>query len=487
MRRLAPRRRGPPGTPPLRVADVGTGQRARSPSSLAAALRRAARWTSEVIVIAIDVSRGCPRSWRARTRWATASADRMRFAAADLLPSGVDAAVRRDRAPTCPTCATDAMPTLPVADVLRAALALDGGPDGLDVIAAPARPAAARPSRRTASRCSRSAPTRARRSSRGSARGCRAGACRVEPDLAGLPRVARDRAEVRVEPPGRAASGRDPRHRARRSRSACVALDIDGTLVGDDLGRRAATRRRRSARRVRAGVGGLARDRAAWRRARCGSRASSGLDRADHRPPGRARPRDAGGRVDARLGPARSSHTPLAAGRRARGRRLVAASTGSTRTSTTSSGSSSARTTRAPTTTRRSWARGRELVPDLARRRSDHPMTKIIAVGEPPLPTELAPLRAGRASPGRADATVSHPRFLEFVAPGVSKGRAVALARAAAGDPAGQVAGDRRPVERHRDDRRGRATAPRWRRRRPRSRRSPATSRRRRGGGRGAR
>lgn len=53
-----------------------------------------------------------------------------------------------------------------------------------------------------------------------------------------------------------------------------------------------------------------------------------------------------------------------------------------------------------------------------------HPVTKVLAVGEPPLPIELAPL-ARAAFAGGADVTISHPRFLEFVAPGVSKGRAV--------------------------------------------------------------
>jgi hypothetical protein len=64
-----------------------------------------------------------------------------------------------------------------------------------------------------------------------------------------------------------------------------------------------------------------------------------------------------------------------------------------------------------------------ELVPDLDSA-IDHPVTKVLAVGEPPLPTELAPL-AREHFAGRADVTISHPRFLEFVAPGVSKGRAV--------------------------------------------------------------
>ena len=64
-----------------------------------------------------------------------------------------------------------------------------------------------------------------------------------------------------------------------------------------------------------------------------------------------------------------------------------------------------------------------ELVPNLLDA-IGHPVTKVLAVGEPPMPTELAPLAAA-AFAGRADVTISHPRFLEFVAPGVSKGRAV--------------------------------------------------------------
>lgn len=64
-----------------------------------------------------------------------------------------------------------------------------------------------------------------------------------------------------------------------------------------------------------------------------------------------------------------------------------------------------------------------ELVPDL----SDsirHPITKVLAVGEPPLPVEIAPIARARFA-GLADVTISHPKFLEFVAPGVSKGRAI--------------------------------------------------------------
>ena len=64
-----------------------------------------------------------------------------------------------------------------------------------------------------------------------------------------------------------------------------------------------------------------------------------------------------------------------------------------------------------------------ELVPDLLEA-IDHPVTKILAVGEPPVPVDVAPLARAEFA-GRADVTISHPRFLEFVAPGVSKGRAV--------------------------------------------------------------
>ncbi len=64
-----------------------------------------------------------------------------------------------------------------------------------------------------------------------------------------------------------------------------------------------------------------------------------------------------------------------------------------------------------------------ELVTDLATS-IDHPVTKVLAVAEPPVPTEVAPLARERFL-GAADVTISHPKFLEFVAPGVSKGRAV--------------------------------------------------------------
>jgi Cof subfamily protein (haloacid dehalogenase superfamily) len=78
-----------------------------------------------------------------------------------------------------------------------------------------------------------------------------------------------------------------------------------------------------------------------------------------------------------------------------------------------------------------------ELVADLAGSIS-HPITKVLAVGEPPVPTEMAPLAAARFA-GIADVTISHPRFLEFVAPGVSKGRAVRWLARRMGVPLGQT------------------------------------------------
>ena len=74
-----------------------------------------------------------------------------------------------------------------------------------------------------------------------------------------------------------------------------------------------------------------------------------------------------------------------------------------------------------------------ELVPDLAVALT-HPVTKVLAVGDAALPIALLD-DARRDFAGRADATISHPRFLEFVAPGVSKGRALRWLARRAGVP----------------------------------------------------
>lgn len=67
-----------------------------------------------------------------------------------------------------------------------------------------------------------------------------------------------------------------------------------------------------------------------------------------------------------------------------------------------------------------------------------HGVSKVMAAGEPPLPTDVLAAARERFA-GRADVTVSHPRFLEFLAPGVSKGRAVRWLARRHGIPLGAV------------------------------------------------
>jgi Cof subfamily protein (haloacid dehalogenase superfamily) len=66
------------------------------------------------------------------------------------------------------------------------------------------------------------------------------------------------------------------------------------------------------------------------------------------------------------------------------------------------------------------------------------PVTKVIAIGEVGIPAAALD-RARAAFAGRAEVTLSHPRFLEFVAPGISKGRALRWLARRAGVPAAQV------------------------------------------------
>lgn len=66
------------------------------------------------------------------------------------------------------------------------------------------------------------------------------------------------------------------------------------------------------------------------------------------------------------------------------------------------------------------------------------PVTKVVAVGPPGLPMSLL-AQARSAFRGRSDVTVAHPRFLEFVAPGINKGVAVRWLARRAGVPMGGV------------------------------------------------
>jgi release factor glutamine methyltransferase len=122
------------GAPALRVADVGTGTGAIA-VSLTVALRRRGM-DGEVLVVAIDVSDEALQLAR-ENAVGHAVADRMVFLAADLIPHHVDP-------PYALVCAN--LPYVPTVELERLAselsydlsfeprVALDGGPDGLDVI-----------------------------------------------------------------------------------------------------------------------------------------------------------------------------------------------------------------------------------------------------------------------------------------------------------------------------------------------------------------
>ena len=84
-----------------------------------------------------------------------------------------------------------------------------------------------------------------------------------------------------------------------------------------------------------------------------------------------------------------------------------------------------------------------------------HPITKVLAAGEPPLPTELAPLARERFA-GVADGHDQPSALPRVRRAGRLEGPGRPLAGAPARDPARGGAGHRRPVERHRDARRGR-------------------------------
>ena len=154
-------------------------------------------------------------------------------------------------------------------------------------------------------------------------------------------------------------------------------------------------------------------------RAPCGSPGPLGPRRADRRVPGRPDP----GVAARRRRPAARAHPrPPAAARRGgpRGRSPGRGRSAWSPTSTTSSGSSSRPTIHAPRTTRRSSAPGRSssrTSPTWIRR----PISKVLAVGEDTIPEAGDGRRADARFAGRAAVTLSHPRFLEFLAPGVSK------------------------------------------------------------------
>jgi release factor glutamine methyltransferase len=120
----------PPGTPALRIVDVGTGTGAIAVSLLAALRRR--RMADQVMVIAIDVSEEALQLAR-ENAVGHGVADRMVFVAADLLPYHVEPpyAVVCANLPYVPS---EALPRLAPELAFEPQSALDGGTDGLDVV-----------------------------------------------------------------------------------------------------------------------------------------------------------------------------------------------------------------------------------------------------------------------------------------------------------------------------------------------------------------
>jgi release factor glutamine methyltransferase len=130
VRRLvaAPR---PAGSPPIRVADVGTGTGAVVVAVAVALQRR--RMLDEVALTAIDVS---PDALQLAKENAVGHAigDRIAFEVGDLL-SGDTTGPWDVVLANLPYVRTDAIPGLPKAASFEPVLALDGGPDGLRLIA----------------------------------------------------------------------------------------------------------------------------------------------------------------------------------------------------------------------------------------------------------------------------------------------------------------------------------------------------------------
>lgn len=118
------------GAAPLRIADVGTGSGAIA-LALAVGLRRRGA-LDHITISATDIS-GDALQLALENAVGHAVADRIVFAEADLLPAGgapFDLILAN-----LPYVRTDAMAGLPVATSFEPVLALDGGPEGLAVIA----------------------------------------------------------------------------------------------------------------------------------------------------------------------------------------------------------------------------------------------------------------------------------------------------------------------------------------------------------------
>lgn len=117
---------------PLRVVDVGTGSGAIA-IALAVALRARRVPAEEVAIEAVDVSVDALDLAR-ENAVGHAVGDRVTFAPADLLPPSPPAGPWDIVAANLPYVRSDAMASLPTPTTFEPAGALDGGPDGLAVI-----------------------------------------------------------------------------------------------------------------------------------------------------------------------------------------------------------------------------------------------------------------------------------------------------------------------------------------------------------------
>ena len=120
----------PAGTQPLRIADIGTGCGTIAVALLAGLRKRKSH--HEVEVIATDIS---PDALNLAMENAVGHgvADRVRFVEADLLPPVVSFPFEVILA-NLPYVASQAVDGLPIAASFEPRIALDGGPDGLDLI-----------------------------------------------------------------------------------------------------------------------------------------------------------------------------------------------------------------------------------------------------------------------------------------------------------------------------------------------------------------
>ncbi|HEX5589599.1 MAG TPA: peptide chain release factor N(5)-glutamine methyltransferase [Candidatus Limnocylindrales bacterium] len=119
----------PPGTPPVRVVDIGTGC---GTVAVAIAVRLRSRgMLDEIHLVATDDDPDALELAR-ENAVGHAVGDRIAFREADLIPTNeppFDVVLAN-----LPYVRTDVIPELPVATSFEPAHALDGGPDGLDVI-----------------------------------------------------------------------------------------------------------------------------------------------------------------------------------------------------------------------------------------------------------------------------------------------------------------------------------------------------------------